>query len=82
TDADSRWLAPLAHLPASLSADDGAALKAKALDILNTQIRPAQKAYVAFLETEYLPKARVSLAARDLPDGERYYAYLARHHTT
>jgi uncharacterized protein (DUF885 family) len=82
TDADSRWLSPFAHLPASVPAEEGAALRAKALDILNTQIRPAQKAYVAFLETEYLPKARVSLAARDLPNGERYYAFLVHRHTT
>jgi uncharacterized protein (DUF885 family) len=82
TDADSRWLTPFAHLPAGLSAEEGAALKAKALDILNREIRPAQQAYVAFLEREYLPKARVSLAARDLPDGERYYAFLVHRHTT
>jgi uncharacterized protein (DUF885 family) len=34
------------------------------------------------MQTEYLPKAAKSLAAADLPDGKRYYAFLVRRHTT
>ncbi|MGH6998429.1 MAG: DUF885 domain-containing protein, partial [Phenylobacterium sp.] len=46
------------------------------------KMRPAQAQFVTFLETEYLPKARKSLAARSLPGGERYYAWLVQDHTT
>ena len=34
------------------------------------------------LERQYLPASKPTLAARALPDGERYYAWLVRHHTT
>ena len=38
---------------------------------------------VTFLEREYRPHARASLAARDLPNGEPYYrAEVARETTT
>ncbi len=46
------------------------------------KVRPAQRDFVAFLETEYLPASRKSLAARSLPDGERYYSWLVSDHTT
>ena len=45
-------------------------------------IQHRERAYLAMLEIEYLPHAAMSLAARDLPDGERYYAWLIHHYTT
>ncbi len=78
----SSLLLPFQALPASIPAADQAALKARALQIVRDRIMPAERAYLALLENEYLPKARTSLAARDLPDGERYYAWLVHHHTT
>ena len=74
--------APFEHLPASISPERQAALKAEALALLKTQIIPAQQRIVRFLEDEYLPRARVSLAARDLPDGDHYYAAKVRQYTT
>ena len=78
----STLLAPLKALPASIPEADQAALRAQALEIVRDQIKPAERAYLALLQNEYLPRAAESLAARDLPDGERYYAWLVRHHTT
>jgi uncharacterized protein (DUF885 family) len=51
-------------------------------EAVRDRIRPAQAEFVAFLEREYLPAARRSLGARSLPEGERYYAWLVRDHTT
>ena len=80
--ADEPLLAPLRALPASMPADRKAALIAQGEAILAQKVAPARAGFVTFLETEYLPKAAKSLAAVDLPDGKRYYAFLARRHTT
>ncbi|MFZ3008375.1 MAG: DUF885 family protein [Phenylobacterium sp.] len=75
-------LTPLQTLPASIPASEQAALRAQATAIVRDRVRPAQRDFVTFLETEYLPASRKSLAARSLPDGARYYGWLASDHTT
>jgi len=80
--AEDPLLAPLRDLPASLPADRRAALLAEGTQVLADKVVPARAGFVTFLETEYLPHAARSLAASDLPDGARYYAFLARRHTT
>ena len=80
--AESPLLTPLQLLPSTISAAEQASLRQRALDAVSTEVRPRERAYVALFTDEYLPKARPGLAARDLPDGERYYAWLARHYTT
>ena len=79
---DDSLLAPLRELPASIAPPDQAALRARALDLVRA-FKPSEAAFVRFIETEYAPAARKSLAARDLPNGEAYYrAEVARHTTT
>ncbi|MCX7588635.1 DUF885 domain-containing protein [Phenylobacterium sp. 58.2.17] len=75
-------LAPLDQLPASIPLAERQALRAQAIAAIGERVRPAQTQFVTFLQTEYLPKARQNLAARSLPDGERYYAWLVADHTT
>lgn len=75
-------LRPLDKLPASVSAADKAALKAKGVAILKDGLRPAQARFVTFLEKEYLPAARKGLGVGSLRDGKAYYAWLARRYTT
>lgn len=79
---DSPLLEPFKSLPASIGPADQARLRAQALQIVRERIKPAERGYLDMLEREYLPRARESLAARDLPDGARYYAWLVRHYTT
>jgi uncharacterized protein (DUF885 family) len=80
--ADEPLLAPLRALPASVPAERKAALIAEGEKILADKVAPARAGFVTFMQTEYLPKAAKSLAAADLPDGKRYYAFLVRRHTT
>lgn len=75
-------LTPLLALPASMPQPEQAAFRAQALAVVRDKVRPAQRDFVAFLEQEYLPASREALAARSLPDGERYYAWLVSDHTT
>jgi uncharacterized protein (DUF885 family) len=80
--AEEPLLAPLRALPASVPVERKAALIAEGEKILAEKIAPARAGFVTFMQTEYLPKAAKSLAASDLPDGKRYYAFLVRRHTT
>jgi uncharacterized protein (DUF885 family) len=80
--ADEPLLAPLRDLPVAIPADRRAALLAEGEKVLADKVAPARAGFVAFLQAEYLPHAAKSLAASDLPDGRRYYAFLVRRHTT
>lgn len=79
--ADDGLMAPLKDLPASIPPAEQAALWAEALKRVEA-FKPSEVALVAFLQTEYAPHARTSLAARDLPDGEAYYQTQVAEHTT
>jgi uncharacterized protein (DUF885 family) len=80
--ADDPLLKPLRNLPNSISADRKAALIAEGEAVVRNRVGPAREAFCAFLEADYLPYAAKSLAVSDLPDGQRYYAFLVRRHTT
>lgn len=55
---------------------------AEAERLLRGPIREARISFVRFLEAEYLPKAKPTLAAKDWPGGAEYYRWLVRRHTT
>ena len=78
----SPLLLPFDTLPQSVPQAERDAYRARALEIINTQIVPAQQAQLTFLETELLPAARPGLGVRTLPNGEAYYSYLVRSFTT
>ena len=78
----SPMLAPLKASDLPVSAEARKALVQRAQVLLETQILPAQKRIVVFLQNEYLPRARESLAIRDVPGGEAYYRHCIRHFTT
>ena len=78
----SPLLQPLDTLPATMPQAERAALKAEALEILRSTVKPAQQRLAAFLADEYVPHARTSLGASELPDGRGYYLYRVRLETT
>ena len=80
-ESKSPLLAPFATLPAQFPADRRTALRARAQQIVETQIRPAQRSMLEFFEKSYLPAARPEIGASSLPNGRDYYAYLVSKHT-
>ncbi|HYD45036.1 MAG TPA: DUF885 family protein, partial [Phenylobacterium sp.] len=80
--ADDPLMAPFETMGLGIPAAEQAAFRAEAQKVIAEQVRPAQREFVRFLETEYLPAARKSLAARSLPNGEAYYRWLVKRHTT
>ncbi len=83
TPADQdHLLAPLDTLPKTMPEADRAALRARALEIVRSKVKPAEAALAGFIEHDYLPAARSTIGASDLPNGRAYYAYLVRRETT
>ncbi len=78
--ADDPLLAPLRALPAEVP--NRATLIAEGEKALTDKVAPARASFVKFMAEDYVPHAARSLAASDLPDGKRYYAFLAHRHTT
>ena len=79
---DSPFYAPFTLMPASIPAFEQDQLRAEAREVIETIVNPAQTRMLAFLRTEYLPGARASAAARDLPDGVAWYRDQVKEFTT
>ncbi|WP_336959970.1 DUF885 domain-containing protein [Sphingobium aquiterrae] len=73
---------PLQKLPPAIDAGEAQALRGRALDVLRTKVKPAQRELVAFFEKDYLPRARDSIGASGMKGGDAYYAFLVRKFTT
>lgn len=79
--AEDPLLKPLAKLPDTIPAAEQAQLRARAQAAADA-MRPLRAEFIAYLEKDYLPAARKGLGARTLPNGEAYYRFVVRDHTT
>ncbi len=57
-------------------------LTAEYTAMVETNVKPTYKKLHDFIKNEYLPKARSSSGISAIPDGDKYYAYLAKLWTT
>ena len=79
---DSPFYAPFTLMPASIPAFEQDQLRAEAREVIDSIVNPAQTRMLAFLRTDYLPGARASTGARDLPDGVAWYRDQVKEFTT
>lgn len=82
TPQDSVFFTPFKNMPASVPAAEQEAMKAQAAGIIRDRVQPAYGKLLAFFRTEYLPKARTSLAAESMPGGKAYYQSKIVEYTT
>jgi uncharacterized protein (DUF885 family) len=75
-------LRPLANLPASIPADQRAALRARAARAVADGVMPARREWARFLRHDYLPRAPETLGLVHRPGGREIYSYLVRGFTT
>jgi len=71
--ADNPFYAPIAKMPANIPAADRARITREVEAAISDAAVPAYAKLLAFIRTEYMPKARTELAAETLPDGKAYY---------
>ena len=76
------FYAAFTSMPATIPADEQAALREEAKAAIREAVIPAYSNLRVFFRNEYLPKARTTLAATAMPDGEAYYAAQIRKYTT
>jgi uncharacterized protein (DUF885 family) len=79
--ASALWV-PLRELPRSIDDADRSRLAEEARDAYARGIRPAYQRLLRYLLDVYLPAARETIAAADLPDGAAGYAHHVRWTTT
>ncbi len=79
---DSPMLTLFKQMPVSVDALQQKALRNKATASYQNRVAPAFEKLLQFMEQEYLPAARDSIAMRDLPDGEAWYGYRVKQMTT
>lgn len=80
--AKSPFYKPLLKMPESIPAAEQQALRKQARDAITGKVVPAYREFGRFFDQAYLPHARDSIAATDLPDGPAYYDFLAGWYTT
>lgn len=79
---ESSFYSPFDNFPEEILTADRTRLSEEAQSVIQSTVMPAYRNFVVFLEDEYIPAARESIATVDLPDGEEYYNYLIEYHTT
>jgi len=70
------------RFPESVPEADQARLRREAARVYEAEAGPAFRALHEFFATEYLPQTRETIALREAPDGEAWYAFLVRQSTT
>jgi uncharacterized protein (DUF885 family) len=78
----SRFFTPFASFPAGVPEADRPRLRAAGEKAIRESVVPAYRGFLDFMTRDYMPRARETVGAGDLPGGREYYAYLVRHFTT
>jgi uncharacterized protein (DUF885 family) len=81
-DASNPLYAPFTQFPAGVTPADQDALRAEAATVIRDIVAPAYTRLLTMIRDEYLVKARTTLAARAMPDGEAFYQAQIEKHTT
>ena len=79
---DSAFWAPFEEVPATVGEMDRERILTDAEAAITDAVVPAYQGFYDFFVGEYLPGARETIGASDLPDGEAYYADQVRWFTT
>jgi uncharacterized protein (DUF885 family) len=78
----SSFFTAFEDMPSTIPQAQQRALKAEAIDVIRQSVMPAYRKLLTFYQTEYYPKARTTISAHDLPDGDAYYRANIREYTT
>lgn len=79
---DSVFYRPFLQKPALINDDEWQQLTQAARQQITEAVNPAYQRYYEFFVAEYLPGARDTIAASDLPNGAAYYQNRLEHYTT
>lgn len=78
----SPFFAPLVEMPEVISASERAQIVESARHVITQEVIPAYRRLHDFFQTEYVPGARETLGAYQLPGGEAFYQAQVRRYAT
>lgn len=78
----SNFYDPYRKMPATIPAAEQETLRAEGRAAIRDAVVPAFAKLLVFFRGEYIPKARTTLAAEAMPDGEAWYREQIRKYTT
>jgi uncharacterized protein (DUF885 family) len=81
-DTSNPLYAPFAQMPATIPERDQAALRNEATTVIRETVAPAYARLLTMMRDEYLPKARTTIGASTLPDGDAFYQAMIEKFTT
>lgn len=82
TAGQSPFYKAFEEMPSTIPAAEQEAIRNEGRAAIEQAVLPAYRKLLQFYRTEYLPKARTTIAARDLPDGDAFYRANIREYTT
>lgn len=82
TVSKSNFYKPIANMPAAFSPQDKQRLTNAYTTVIKEQIIPAYNRLLQFIQNEYLPKTRETIALTATPGGNEEYAFLVKSWTT
>jgi len=71
--SQSPFFSPFQSIPESIAGGEKSELLATAEQVISSEVIPSFQRLYDFFQQEYIPGARKTLGASDLPDGERFY---------
>jgi uncharacterized protein (DUF885 family) len=80
--AKNPYYAAFTNMPATIPAAEQAALRREGEAAIRSAVVPAYAELLTFFRDEYVPKARTSIGASEMPNGKAYYAAQIREFTT
>jgi uncharacterized protein (DUF885 family) len=73
---------PFASFPTGVPEAERERLRAAGRAAIREQLVPTYRSVLDFFTNEYVPHARTTIGASELPEGREYYPYLVKHFTT
>ena len=78
----SSFYKPFESFPANIPAAEQDALRSEAKAVIQQSVMPAYRKLLTFIRDDYIPHARTTISAHDLPDGDAFYRAQVREYTT
>ncbi len=82
TPQETVYYNPFKTMPSTIPAAVQDDLRAQGARLIADKVQPAYAATLKFVQAEYFPNARATLAAESLPDGQAYYRSKIVEYTT
>ena len=79
---ETAFFQPFNKMPDSISQEDQARLKSKAIAAISSSIQPGMKRLMIYIKDEYMQHTRPEIGAMSLPNGAKFYEQCIKFHTS